>query len=79
MMKGMSMGGTASTSAVGDIKPEDDTMNVLSSDEDSEVEVNDDEDDREGLQARYEAAMETQEDSTAAEASFAKYLYSQRG
>ena len=79
MMKGMSMGGTASTSAVGDIKTEDDTMNVLSSDEDSEDEVNDDEGDREGLQARYEAAMETQEDSTAAEASFAKYLYTQRG
>lgn len=78
MMKGMSMGGT--TSSVGDIKAEDDAMAVLSSDEESEDEVvNDDENDREGLQARYEAAMQTQEDSVGADASFAKYLHTQRG
>ncbi|KAK4134445.1 hypothetical protein BT67DRAFT_441635 [Trichocladium antarcticum] len=78
MMKGMSMGGT--TSSVGDIKAEDDAMAVLSSDEESDNEaVNDDENDREGLQARYEAAMQTQEDSVGADASFAKYLHTQRG
>jgi GTPase SAR1 family protein len=78
MMKGMSMDASASTSAVGDIKPEDDDMGVLSTDEESEDEI-DDEEDREGLQARYEAAMQHQEESTAAEASFVKYLHSQRG
>lgn len=77
MMKDMSMGGTTSKSAVGDIKQEDNEMDALSSDEDSEDEM-DDEGDREGLQARYEAAMLQQDDSTAADASFAKYLHSQR-
>ena len=78
MMRGMSMGDAASTSALGDIKLEDDDMEPLSPDEDSEDEI-DDEQDREGLQARYEASMLHQEDSTAADASFAKYLHSQRG
>jgi GTPase SAR1 family protein len=78
MMKGMAMGGTASTSAVGDIEPEDDDMQQLSPDEDSDDEI-DDEQDREGLQARYEASMQHQADSTGADASFAKYLHSQRG
>ncbi|KAK4097242.1 hypothetical protein N658DRAFT_500627 [Parathielavia hyrcaniae] len=78
MMKGMAMDTTASTSAVGDIKPEDDDMEVLSPDEESDDEM-DDEQDREGLQARYEAATLHQEESTTAEASFVKYLHSQRG
>jgi GTPase SAR1 family protein len=78
MMKGMSMDASASASAVGDIKPEDDDMDVLSPDEESEDEI-DDEEDREGLQARYEAAMQHQEESTGADASFVKYLHSQRG
>lgn len=78
MMKGMSMGNVESTSALGDIKLEDDDMEPLSPDEASEDEL-DDEQDREGLQARYEASMSHQEDSTAADASFAKYLHSQRG
>jgi GTPase SAR1 family protein len=77
MMKDMSMGGTTSKTAVADIKQDDD-IDPVSPDEDSEDEV-DDEEDREGLQARYEAAMLHQEESTGTEASFAKYLYSQRG
>ncbi|KAK4150771.1 hypothetical protein C8A00DRAFT_45889 [Chaetomidium leptoderma] len=81
MMKGMSMSGTASTSAVGDIKAEgdDEDVEALSPDEDSDDEL-DDEQDREGLQARYDAAMlHQQEESTSADASFAKYLRTQHG
>ncbi|KAJ4289400.1 hypothetical protein N0V88_006880 [Collariella sp. IMI 366227] len=63
MMKGMSMGGTASTSAVSDIKPEDEKMETLSPDEDSDDEI-DDEQDREGGCRR--------------DASFAKFLHTQR-
>ncbi|GAB1319380.1 GPN-loop GTPase [Madurella fahalii] len=77
MMKDMSMGSTTSKIPVADIKQEDDDMGALSPDEESEDEI-DDEGDREGLQARYEAAMLQQDDSTAADASFAKYLHSQR-
>ncbi|KAK3307417.1 uncharacterized protein B0T15DRAFT_177687 [Chaetomium strumarium] len=78
MMKGMSMGSTASSSALGDkALKEDDDVEPLSPDED-EGEGDFDEDDREGLQARYEAAMRDQQDSTGAEASFAKYLHTQR-
>jgi GTPase SAR1 family protein len=77
MMKGMSMGGQASTNLVGDIEAEDDNMEPLSPDEDSDDEI-DDELDREGLQARYDAATQSQADSTTADASFAKYLHSQR-
>ncbi|KAK4244495.1 hypothetical protein C7999DRAFT_43853 [Corynascus novoguineensis] len=78
MMKGMSMGDTSSASAMVDIKAEDDEVEPLSSDEDSDDGF-DDEQDREGLQSRYEAAMSQQEDSTTADASFAKYLHTQRG
>lgn len=77
MMKGMSMGDASSSGALGDIKAEDDEMEPLSSDDDSD-EI-DDEQDAEGLQARYEAAMMHQENSVSADASFAKYLHSQRG
>lgn len=76
MMKGMAMGGEASASTVGDIKPEDDDMGMQSPEEESEDEL-DDEQDREGLQARYEASMLHQENSTMADASFAKYLHTQ--
>ena len=72
MMKGMSMAGDSSGAKVGDIKEdsaEEEEQEESSSDEDF------DEDDREGLQARYEAAM--YDDSTPADASFAKYIYSQ--
>jgi hypothetical protein len=81
MMKGMSMGGAVPSSAAGEAKDEDDDalgpLRELSSDEDSDDEI-DDEQDREGLQARYEAAMQQQEDSITADASFAKYLHTQR-
>ncbi|KAL2264125.1 hypothetical protein VTK26DRAFT_1994 [Humicola hyalothermophila] len=79
MMRGMGMGDSGSKSAaMGDLKEEEDDAGVLSSDEESDGDIDIDEDDREGLQARYEAAMKNQ-DSTGADASFAKYLYSQRG
>ena len=45
--------------------------------EGEDIDLND-EYDREGLQSRYEAAMAEQGESAAADASFAKYLYSQR-
>jgi GTPase SAR1 family protein len=78
MMKGMAMGGPMSTGTQMDVEEEgSDNMEQLSPDEDSEDEM-DDEQDREGLQARYEAATQHQADSTSADASFAKYLHSQR-
>lgn len=73
MMKGMSMGGTDPT--VGDIEDDEDKMDTLSSDEDSDQEVVGAGDD-DGLQSRYGAALGN--DSTAQEASFVKYLHSQR-
>jgi putative protein kinase ArgK-like GTPase of G3E family len=83
MMAGMAMGGTASTSATGgntfgDMEVDEKDVEPLSADEESEDEL-DDEQDREGLQARYEASMLHQEDSVSADASFAKYLHSQQG
>ncbi|KAK0714696.1 hypothetical protein B0H67DRAFT_219996 [Lasiosphaeris hirsuta] len=76
MMKGMSMAGDSSAApALTDIK-EDDNGLVSASDSDDDDDINDDEMDREGLQARYEAA--TASDSTMADASFAKYLYTQQ-
>lgn len=77
MMKGMGMGDSSNTAAMGDLKEEEEA-GVLSSDEESDGDVDIDENDQEGLQARYEAAMRSQEDSTGADASFAKYLYTQR-
>ena len=75
MMRGMSMaGGALGEPKVGDIKDGDENEPSESSDEDDDV---DDEDDEEGLQARYEAAMQEERDSTGADASFAKYLYTQ--
>ncbi|KAI0206548.1 hypothetical protein F4808DRAFT_407793 [Astrocystis sublimbata] len=75
MMTGMSMGEAAGPAAIVDPAEEED---ILSSDDDDDADV-DDEYDREGLQARYEAAMEAGRDSTMDDASFAKYLHSQRG
>ncbi|KAK3352548.1 hypothetical protein B0T25DRAFT_567828 [Lasiosphaeria hispida] len=76
MMKGMSMAsGSPSAPALSDIK-EDDNGLVSESDSDDDDDIDDDEMDREGLQARYEAA--TTQDSTMADASFAKYLYTQQ-
>jgi GTPase SAR1 family protein len=83
MMAGMAMGGTASTtvagsSTFGNMEVDEKDVEPLSADEESEDEL-DDEQDREGLQARYEASMLHQEDSVSADASFAKYLHSQQG
>ncbi|KAH8895851.1 ATPase NPA3 [Thozetella sp. PMI_491] len=80
MIKGMSLDGA--TPMETDIKDpndeddeDDDGIETFSADSDD---GEDDEDDREGLQARYEAAMESAKDATGAEASFAKYLYTQQ-
>ncbi|KAH6888484.1 hypothetical protein B0T10DRAFT_514227 [Thelonectria olida] len=73
MMKGMSVGaqGEAPKTAI------DDDVDVASDDEDDED--SDDEAKKQGLQDRYEAAMGENDDSVMADASFAKYLYTQRG
>lgn len=76
MMRGMSMSGLATGEASGQGKDDDDAGVI--SDQDSE-EYDDDEMDRDGLQARYEAAMQDQgEDTLGGEASFAKYISKQR-
>ncbi len=81
MMKGMSMGGTAASSAdVKDINQvdddqDDDGIETFSADSDDDPDA---ELDREGLQDRYDAATQSAQDSTGADASFAKYLYTQR-
>ncbi|KAI1488633.1 hypothetical protein F5X96DRAFT_644700 [Biscogniauxia mediterranea] len=86
MMQGMSMAtGESSASRTPIKKPaagddDDDDVDVPSDDDrdaDDYADV-DDEYDREGLQARYEAAMEANMDSTMEDASFAKYLHAQR-
>ncbi|KAI1639246.1 hypothetical protein F4809DRAFT_596312 [Biscogniauxia mediterranea] len=88
MMQGMSMAtGESSASrtpikkpAAGGNDDNDDDVDVPSDDDrdaDDYADV-DDEYDREGLQARYEAAMEANMDSTMEDASFAKYLHAQR-
>ncbi|KAK8112832.1 GPN-loop GTPase [Apiospora sp. TS-2023a] len=80
MMKGMSMA-TSSSSTPG-VKPptdDDDDLEVISDGEDFDDNYEDDDEmDREGLQARYEAAMQGEEESTMADASFAKYIHTQR-
>ncbi|EOO00940.1 putative atp binding protein [Phaeoacremonium minimum UCRPA7] len=76
MMKGMSVGGSAEKEkAPGE--DDDDDMDVVS-DGDSDDEADDDENDQEGLQSRYEAALRGDDESLGADASFAKYLHSQR-
>ncbi|ORY57447.1 uncharacterized protein BCR38DRAFT_461187 [Pseudomassariella vexata] len=76
MMKGMSMDtGKAKASGTGDASDEEDSDDVISDDDDNFV---DDETDREGLQARYEAAAQGEDESMMEEASFAKYLHTQR-
>lgn len=79
MMKGMGMDSGASSSAKDAVKPpaaDDDDVEVPSDAESDDYD--DDEMDREGLQARYEAAMQGTTDSTMADASFAKFLHTQR-
>ncbi|KAK7748696.1 hypothetical protein SLS53_000718 [Cytospora paraplurivora] len=70
MMKGMSMSGLATTEK----KDDDGDIDVIS-DQDSDEIPDDDEMDRDGLQARYEAAVQPGEDTLGEEASFAKYLH----
>ena len=89
MMQGVSVSagpsGSGSGPHVGDIKDEDDededdNMETFSGSDDDEDDDEDDgaQGDQAGLQSRYEAAMRGDGDSTAADASFAKYLYTQR-
>ncbi|KAK3955768.1 hypothetical protein QBC32DRAFT_15852 [Pseudoneurospora amorphoporcata] len=80
MMKGMSMGDAAGDVTVGDVN-DGGAPEPLSTDEESDEEAGDDpndEYDREGLQARYAAAMQGEDESVLAEASFAKYLHTQQ-
>ncbi|KAI2626285.1 hypothetical protein GGS21DRAFT_530863 [Xylaria nigripes] len=79
MMKGMSMA-EPGTSTAGPKTAEDNGLDMSSNDEESgddDADV-DDEYDREGLEARYAAAMEANRDSTMDDASFAKFLHTQR-
>ncbi|KAI1180478.1 hypothetical protein F4777DRAFT_528096 [Nemania sp. FL0916] len=77
MMKGMAMDEPSGTA-----QPEADAEDNsdVASDRDSDDDYADanDEYDREGLQERYAAAMEANKDSTMDDASFAKFLHSQR-
>ncbi|KAI1275304.1 hypothetical protein F5Y07DRAFT_180932 [Xylaria sp. FL0933] len=79
MMKGMSMGEASSSSTSGP-KPADNADSEVSSNDDNDDDYADvdDEYDREGLQERYAAAMEANQDSTMDDASFAKFLHTQR-
>ncbi|ROW16626.1 hypothetical protein VPNG_01484 [Cytospora leucostoma] len=70
MMKGMSMSGLATAEK----KDDEGDIDVIS-DQDSDEIPDDDEMDRDGLQARYEAAVQPGEDTLGEEASFAKYLH----
>lgn len=78
MMNGMSMG-EASTKAEQEVVDKDnsDMSNDDIESDDDDADAND-EYDREGLQDRYAAALEANRDSTMDDASFAKYLHSQR-
>ncbi|KAI2472680.1 hypothetical protein F4781DRAFT_382590 [Annulohypoxylon bovei var. microspora] len=84
MMKGMSMGSDNSRSGAIDKLPkvddDDEEMEEGSDDQDDDDYADvDDEYDREGLQARYEAAMSDANPSTLeGDASFAKFLHTQR-
>lgn len=79
MMKGMSMSGLATGETAGQGNKADDGDIDVVSDQDSE-EYDDDEMDRDGLQARYEAATQSTggEDTLGDQASFAKYIQKQR-
>ncbi|KAI1841107.1 hypothetical protein JX266_012700 [Neoarthrinium moseri] len=79
MMKGMGMDSDKAGSSRDMVQDptDNDDVEVPSDDEEDDY-PDDDEMDREGLQARYEAAMEGNADSTMADASFAKFLHTQR-
>lgn len=74
MMKGMSVGVEGKRPAKKD--EDDDGPDVVSDVDDDDMP--DDEMDREGLQARYEAAMTAEGNTVMDDASFAKYLHQQR-
>ncbi|KAI1102730.1 hypothetical protein F4804DRAFT_252973 [Jackrogersella minutella] len=83
MMKGMSMGsGDNTRSGAIDRLPkvdDDEDMDVESDDEDADDYADVDEEyDREGLQTRYEAAMSNMDPTLEGDASFAKFLHTQR-
>ncbi|KAF7562649.1 hypothetical protein G7046_g1483 [Stylonectria norvegica] len=75
MMQGMAVGGQPAPKPAG--VDDDDGLEVASDDDDDD-EDSDEEAKKEGLQERYNAAMGDNEDSVMADASFAKYLHSQR-
>ncbi|TPX12494.1 uncharacterized protein E0L32_006906 [Thyridium curvatum] len=77
MMKGMSFSGDASKTPL-ERHAEDSDVEVASDGEDSDDVGPEEEFDREGLQSRYEAAMADRDESLSGDASFAKYLHSQR-
>ncbi|KAI1165050.1 hypothetical protein F5B18DRAFT_612555 [Nemania serpens] len=77
MMNGMSMG-EDSGATEGEAADQDESDVLSNEDDDDDYADVDDEYDREGLQDRYAAAMEANQDSTMDDASFAKYLHSQR-
>lgn len=78
MMKGMSMAGLAGGEASGQGKDEDGDVDIVS-DQDSD-EYDDDKADQDGLQTRYEAALQGEgvDDTLGDQASFAKYLHYQQ-
>jgi putative protein kinase ArgK-like GTPase of G3E family len=82
MMKSMSMGGEGAQGiSAKDLKDSEDAdPDTLSDDseDDDDLDEPDDEQDRDGLQAKYAAALQGQGDEVGAEASFVKYLHSQR-
>ncbi|KAI1190474.1 hypothetical protein F5B17DRAFT_386828 [Nemania serpens] len=77
MMSGMSMGEDSGASKQEPAGQDESDVPSNDDDDDDYADV-DDEYDREGLQDRYAAAMEANQDSTMDDASFAKYLHSQR-
>lgn len=77
MMKGMSMDAPHPQGVIPPSQDDDDDDDVESDGEDVDDYPDDDEMDREGLQARYQAAMDSKQDSVGADASFAKYLHTQ--
>lgn len=81
MMSAMSMGGASGAGAgVKDVKDgaEDADIETFSANSSDDGLEGDGDDDRDGLQARYAAATQGEGNETGAEASFAKYLYTQR-
>ncbi|KAF6843126.1 GPN-loop GTPase [Colletotrichum musicola] len=75
MMKGMSVDAGKKPQVV---KPDDDDDGIEVASDVDDDDIPDDEDDREGLQARYEASMAAEGDSIMADGSFAKYLHTRQ-